>query len=148
MKIKLEDIEGKWYIQFTNFPMWLKGDKKSPAIKYQIDKKWGRVGLTDKVTYYKNGKFKRILGFDFPQNAENTKMKWRGNGWLLPITSKWEISHLKTDQKWMHISFSQSLFTPAGHDILTMQEKPEPKVLHEIEEYRKENGLQDLVQLQ
>ena len=26
--INLQELEGKWHIIITNFPMWLKGDKK------------------------------------------------------------------------------------------------------------------------
>lgn len=33
-RIDLHDLEGKWYIHQSNFPMWLKGDKTSPAFNY------------------------------------------------------------------------------------------------------------------
>lgn len=127
--------------------MWTKEDKKSPVIKYQIDKKWGRVGLKDKVSYYQKGKYKSILGFDFPQNPENDKMKWRGSGILFFLTSNWKIEYFHEGHQWMLISFSKSLFTPGGYDVLTKKENPDLNVVSEIEEYLEEHQINDLVQL-
>ena len=35
----LELLQGRWYIHFSNFPMWLKGDKTNPTFNYTIEKR-------------------------------------------------------------------------------------------------------------
>jgi hypothetical protein len=45
--LKLEELEGKWFIHFSNFPMWLKGDKTSPAFNYTIEKRGEAILLLD-----------------------------------------------------------------------------------------------------
>ena len=76
--LKLEDLEGKWFIHFTNFPMWLKGDKTHPTFNYTVK----NGGLTDAVAYEKNGKHKSILGFDKPVDKTNQQFVWHGRGIL------------------------------------------------------------------
>lgn len=53
--INLQELEGKWYIISTNFPMWLKGDKINPNFNYKISEKDGVIGLIDEVKYTQNG---------------------------------------------------------------------------------------------
>ena len=36
--INLLELEGKWHIILTNFPMWLQGDKKNPNFNYKWSK--------------------------------------------------------------------------------------------------------------
>ena len=141
MKVKLEDLEGKWYVQYTNFPMWLKEENKDPFFKYYIDKKNGKVGLRDTVGYYKDGDFKDIKGFDFPQNPENTKMKWKGSGWLFLARSYWEIKHMGKSKDWMLIYFSKTMFTPEGYDVVTRKSDLDPETKTDILDYLSEHQL-------
>lgn len=41
-QINLHELEGKWHVILTNFPMWLKGDKKKKS-EFQLQngrKRW------------------------------------------------------------------------------------------------------------
>ncbi len=90
-KIELDQLEGTWHIIYTNFPMWLKGDKTDPMISYMIENKNNSIGLRDQVDYQNNGKISSIIGFDKPLNDLNTKFEWRGKGIIGLLTSNWEI---------------------------------------------------------
>ena len=121
----LETLAGKWYIHFSDFPMWLKGDKKRPTFNYTIVEKKGIKGLKDAVVYEKNGKQKAILGFDTPTDATNTQFVWRGYGFLFFAKSNWKIIYIDSRNTWAVIQFEKTLFTPAGFDIISKNEKIE-----------------------
>ncbi len=118
-ELELNDLSGKWYIHLTNFPMWLKGDKTRPTFNYTVDEKNGKKGLLDEVIYQKNGKAKRIVGFDKPLNAHNTKFVWRGKGLMGLLKSKWEVLYFNPQEQWAIIYFEKTLFTPAGYDVIS-----------------------------
>lgn len=141
--MNLEQIEGKWYIHYTNFPMWLNGDKKEPFFRYAIDKRGGKVGLKDTVGYYKNTQLKTIKGFDFPRNPENTMYKWRGSGWLFLVNSLWRIDHFAKSGQWMLIAFEKTFFTPSGYDVVSKKQQLSMVMQEEIEQVLTENNLQE-----
>lgn len=117
--IDLTDLEGKWFINQSNFPMWLKGYKTSPTFNYTIVKKKKGTFLMDRVEYVKNGKAKSINGIDKPLSASNTEFIWRGNGILRILKSKWKILYIDTKSQWAIIYFEKTLFTPEGYDIIS-----------------------------
>lgn len=117
--LTLELLAGTWYIHYTNFPMWLKGDKLQPTFNYSISERNGKQGLNDVVRYTKNGKVKEIVGFDTPLNVENTSFKWRGKGLLALFVSKWDIKYYDEEHDWALIYFSKTLATPDGYDVIT-----------------------------
>jgi hypothetical protein len=119
MKIELQDLEGRWYINQSNFPMWLKGDKTKPSLNYSIQEKGGKKGLLDAVEYEQNGKSKSIKGFDTILDTNNTQFVWRGKGLLAILTSKWSILHLAPSKEWAIIYFQKTLFTPKGYDVIS-----------------------------
>lgn len=129
---KLENLEGKWYIVFTNFPMWLKGDKTQPSFNYRIETRGGKTGLKDEVTYLKKGKIRSIVGFDFPKDSTNVHFIWRGNGILGLLSSSWSIDFLSPTNDWAIISFEKTMFTPAGYDVITREQRPSPELLEKI----------------
>ena len=50
-----EFLYGQWYIHYSTFPMWLKGDKCQPTFHYAL----GRHGqIEDTVRYSKKGVLK------------------------------------------------------------------------------------------
>jgi len=128
MSYSLKDLEGKWYIVFTNFPMWLKGDKKQPTFNYKIlDNR-----LLDEVKYIKNGREKTITGYDTPENTENSKFTWCGKGLLGLLSSKWEIKKVSADKTWMLIYFKKTLFTPEGYDIVSRKTVQDAETLEKM----------------
>jgi lipocalin len=119
MVIPLEALQGTWYIHFSNFPMWLKGDKTNPTFNYTIEKQDGIEGLKDEVIYLKKGKQKSIVGFDKSTNTTNTQFVWRGRGLLSLLKSKWQVLYVDPTNTWAVIGFEKTLFTPSGYDVIS-----------------------------
>jgi hypothetical protein len=146
--LTLELLVGSWYIHYTNFPMWLKGDKVQPTFNYSISSRNGKEGLIDVVRFMKNGKMKEIIGFDTPLNEENTSFKWRGKGMLALFTSKWEIKYYDKEHDWALIYFSKTLATPEGYDVITrkpqLEAREEASILDKLNELGLENLLTQL----
>ena len=132
--INLQELEGKWHIILTNFPMWLKGDKKNPNFNYKIAERDSVMGLIDEVKYKQNGQTKSINGFDKPLNIENTSFEWRGNGFLSLLSSKWQILHLDSTKQWAIIYFESTLFTPKGYDVICRDTQPSSLIMRNVEE--------------
>jgi len=131
----IQQLQGKWYIHYTNFPMWLKGNKTNPAFNYTLGTRKGISGLVDEVSYFKNGKQKFIRGFDFPVENNPSAFVWRGNGWMSILSSKWKIIYMSEDKQWAVIEFEKTLFTPAGFDVVGKEENLDEKQVNVIEEY-------------
>ena len=69
-KLELTDIQGRWYVIQSNFPMWLKGKKTNPTFNYSIIERKGDTALLDEVKYLKKGKNKTITGCVMMLSAE------------------------------------------------------------------------------
>ena len=117
--VKLTDLEGTWYINQSNFPMWLRGDKTLPTFNYTVAHRKSDIFLLDKVAYLGNGKQKAIHGIDRPLNNNNSEFVWRGKGILRLLKSEWKILHLDTVNQWAIIYFEKTLFTPKGYDVIS-----------------------------
>lgn len=137
-KINLEALAGKWCIILSNFPMWLKGDKKNPTFNYKVIERDGILGLIDEVKYTQNGRTKSIKGFDKSLNFENTLFEWRGDGLLSILSSKWQILFLDTTEQWAIIYFEKTLFTPKGYDVICRETQPSGLTMRKIEEKLRE----------
>jgi hypothetical protein len=139
--LKIEDLEGKWFINNSNFPMWLKGDKTSPTFNYTIENKGKIVLLLDKVTYMKKGKPATITGFDTPVNNDLTEFIWRGKGILKLLKSRWRILFIDTKHQWAIIHFDKTLFTPEGYDVISRNKTLKPATEMDIKKKLNELGV-------
>jgi hypothetical protein len=139
--IPLHDLEGKWHIVLSNFPMWLKGDKTSPSLNYAVETKGTVTGLRDEVISQKRGKSQSIVGFDTPLDGANTRFLWRGKGLLSLLTSQWEIVHLEAHGEWAIIYFEKTLFTPEGYDVIARHKHLSPEILADIQSVLRECGI-------
>ena len=137
-KISFEKLEGKWYIHQTNFPMWLKGDKKNPTLNYSITTIKNKKVLFDEVIYIKNAKQKSIKGYDFALNKNNTSFKWKGKGLLSMLSSKWKIIYYNKEENWAIIKFEKTLFTPKGYDVISKNKNLSRILLEKINSKTKE----------
>ena len=117
----LQYLEGSWYINRSNFPMWLSGKKTEPTFNYTLQKKSGKYRLLDEVKFFKNGKEKSIVGFDYPIERSPAQFVWRGKGLLFIAKSKWAVLHYDEQLLWMLIKFEKTLFTPPGYDIVSRE---------------------------
>jgi len=143
--ININDLEGKWYINQSNFPMWLKGDRISPSFNYTVIKQKENFYLLDEVSYLKKGKIKYIKGIDKPTNNFNTAFVWRGKGMLHLLKSKWTVLHFDKQQQWAIIYFEKTLFTPAGYDVISRNEQLSPSLAQEVDNQLKLLGIQQLL---
>jgi hypothetical protein len=139
--IPLHDLEGRWYIVLSNFPMWLKGDKTVPSLNYAVEIKGTVTGLRDEVISQKRGKPQSIVGFDTPLDSANTRFLWRGKGLLSLLTSRWEIVHLEAHLQWAIIHFEKTLFTPEGYDVIARRKQLSPEMLVDIQSALRECGI-------
>lgn len=121
--MQLDDFAGSWYVNMTNFPMWLKGDKTCPTLNYKVGNKGGVKGLFDEVIYLENGKQKSIKGFDKPLNDYLTSYVWRGKGLLWLLSSKWDLVHIDKEKQIAITHFEKTLFTPEGVDVISKKKE-------------------------
>jgi hypothetical protein len=132
--LNLHALQGTWYIHYSDFPMWLKGDKQYPTFTYTIQRRKGVVGLKDEVRYLKNNKAKSINGFDRPVENHPRSFVWRGDGFLVLLKSKWDILYLDPAVGWAIIHFEKTLFTPEGYDVMARSAQLTEKMEQEIQE--------------
>jgi hypothetical protein len=138
--LKLSELEGRWFVVRSNFPMWLKGKKTNPSFSYTVTSKGKNTVLLDEVQYQKKSKAKSIVGYDKPVNTQNRSFVWRGKGILAGLKSKWSILYLDSNQQWMIIHFKKTLFTPEGYDVISKSKSVNPetdrKVLEKLKELK------------
>jgi hypothetical protein len=110
-------LPGRWVVKATNFPMWLTGERRDPAFEYVVLRSDPLV-LADEVTYVElDGKVKSIRGVD---RWNGTGFTWKMNGLRgLFVKSRWEIAGLR--QGLVVLRFEQSVFTPAGVDVIVAE---------------------------
>ena len=109
----------------TNFPMWLKGDRREPTITYEVLGTDPLV-LSDVVAYRAlDGSHKSIVGSD---RWRHGGFKWRGAGRWRPFVSHWAVTGASEDGTVLALHFSRSLVTPAGIDILVRDGSDWPEV--------------------
>jgi lipocalin len=133
-KMELQDFEGTWYIHLTNFPQWLKEKNQNPTLNYSIGKRNDKKGLNDLVKYERNGKQKTISGFDFPLDSTNTQFNWKGKGILSLVGSKWWVVAYNSEKQWMITQFENTLFSPAGVDVISKSKTLSESELKEIQQ--------------
>lgn len=142
--LALEDIAGRWYIHYTNFPRWLKGDRTEPHFDYGLGEKNGVKGLTDTVWALKKGRPTILLGFDTPTDGLNRSFIWRGKGLLALLKSHWQFVHTDFEQGWALIQFSKTAFTPSGYDVIARQATLLPQQRQAIMDYMNQHHLPPL----
>lgn len=135
-----EDFRGKWYINMTNFPMWLKGDRTSPSLNYEPETRNGITGLKDKVIFTKGGKETSIEGFDKPINDTGARYSWRGNGLLWLLESKWQVLYFDREKQLMITHFDKTIFTPSGMDVISRKKQLSDNEIEEVFNIIKEKG--------
>lgn len=141
MKLSLADLEGRWYILLSNFPVWLKGDKTNPSLNYTVETKGAVTGLRDEVISQKQGKPQSIIGFDTPLDGANRTFEWRGKGLLSVLRSRWEIVYLSAKGEWAIIHFEKTLFTPEGYDVIARSNIVSQELLASIRSALRECGI-------
>ncbi|MBP1046259.1 hypothetical protein I6N96_08175 [Enterococcus sp. BWM-S5] len=118
MKELYEQLSGRWLIQATNFPMWLSEKRRKPSITYGL-LAVEPLTLSDRVEYRNaKGKRKIIKGVDTAIEYGQS-FKWRGEGILALLSSRWDI--VAIEDNILVIRFEKSLVTPGGVDVLVRE---------------------------
>lgn len=138
LDFNLKEIEGRWFVNMSTFPMWLKGDKINPTFNYALRKE---NTLSDTVMFEKNGKQKSIRGID---KFRNQTFTWRGNGILKIAKSEWQILYFDRENRIAIIRFAKTLFTPAGYDVISRKKSLEPELEKQIRELILSMGIDEL----
>ncbi len=137
----INKLEGKWYIIYTNFPMWLKGDKQNPCFTYEVKEDY----LIDKVSYTTKGKVRFINGYDTLLSPNH--FEWRGKGLTKFLKSRWSIKYINEHYDWALIHFEKTLFTPEGYDIIARSKELDYIQLSEMKHVMEQSNLLALTKL-
>jgi|TARA_R110002003_G_scaffold104_9_gene8255 hypothetical protein len=129
--------------------MWKKN--RNVVITYTPITNTSPPQIDDLVTYQplNSTSQKTVHGVDKPFSVPNTAAagegegevaslgyNWRGKGWLMIASSKWEIlgygEEDVTGNSWVVTYFAKTLFTPAGLDFYSRQGRLAPKTVEDI----------------
>lgn len=126
--------------------MW----KKSRNVRITYTPIAGTPHIDDVVSYqaHTSTAIKTVHGVDKPFEVPNTAAAegegekasmayhWRGKGWLMIASSKWEIlgygEEEGTGNSWVVTYFAKTLFTPAGVDFYSRKGDLTPKTVEDI----------------
>jgi hypothetical protein len=144
-------LSGPWNVTHSTLPMWKKS--RNVRITYTPISSTTPAAIDDVVTYQSLGsdKIKTVLGVDKAfevdppsTTAEGTDASeeraslgydWRGKGWLVIATSKWEIlgyGEEGTGNRYVVTYFAKTLFTPAGVDFYSRKGNLTPETIEGI----------------
>lgn len=129
--------------------MWKKN--RNVRITYTPIEGTSPVQIDDVVTYNPIGSdaVKTVHGVDKPFEVPNTAAAqegdgqrasmayhWRGKGWLMIASSKWEILGYGDEEgsgnSWVVTYFAKTLFTPAGVDFYSRKGNLKPETVESI----------------
>ncbi|KAF1951319.1 hypothetical protein CC80DRAFT_209656 [Byssothecium circinans] len=145
----LKWLSGSWNVTHSTLPMWRKN--KNVIITYTPVPNTSPPQLDDIVTYnpISSSSTKTVHGLDKPFSVPNTASSegeakdtaslayhWRGKGWLMIASSKWEIlgygEEEGTGNAWVVTYFAKTMFTPAGIDIYSRKGKLKAELVEAI----------------
>jgi hypothetical protein len=127
--------------------MWKKS--RNVRITYTAIANTTPTQIDDEVTYQSlsSDAIKSVRGVDKPFEVPNTEpaegevaslgYNWRGKGWLMIASSKWEILGYgdepgTAENSWVVTYFARTLFTPAGIDFYSRKGSLTPETIDRI----------------
>lgn len=121
-QLDAKSVLGTWHVGASTFPMWLDGTRASPTFTYSEPQlREGRVTLRDVVSYQRNGQLETIEGVDVQHATTPSHFTWSGRGFLAAFTSEWDVVFLDAERGLAIITFSPTLATPAGLDVISRE---------------------------
>jgi len=138
---------GKWCVVHSTLPLWK--DKKDVTITYTLPESpeplkalaFEPLRFDDTVQYRSatassSSSPWTVKGVDTlivaPENSSfepGASFQWRGKGLLTLVSSRWQV--LGYGEGWVVTFFSKTIFTPAGIDIYSRDEKGVSKELYD-----------------
>ncbi|CAE6437027.1 unnamed protein product [Rhizoctonia solani] len=154
-RFDIDKFMGKWHVVSSTLPLWK--SRSDVTITYSpllVSPSSTTIKFDDVVEYRSRSSpgspKSRVVGVDTlvatPHDAPEgyvsaVSYHWRGKGWLMIATSKWQVLGYDPDQGWAVTYFSKTLFTPAGLDIYARDPTSISKeVVDEIKEATKKLG--------
>jgi hypothetical protein len=143
-------LSGTWNVTHSTLPMWK--NNRNVRITYAPIPNTSPTQVDDTVTYQalNSTSLKTIHGVDKPFDVPNTTAAtgdddaaasmayhWRGKGWLMIASSKWEILGYGNEEgmpanAWVVTYFAKTLFTPAGVDFYSRKGSLTPQTVEAI----------------
>ncbi|OBZ68202.1 hypothetical protein A0H81_11926 [Grifola frondosa] len=118
----LEQFMGTWHVTHSTLPLWK--SRKDVTITYTLkdtQSSPNTLQFDDIVEYRSKSDPPSSTRTRIP--PPRTRYKWRGKGWLMVASSRWQILGCSSDTSptaasaWALTYFEKTLFTPAGLDI-------------------------------
>jgi lipocalin len=126
-------VQGTWHVVATTFPMWTEGRRREPTFTYSgLRREGGRVRFDDTVGFVRDGERDAIEGVDTQHAGVPTHFTWRGRGWLCLFTSEWDVVALDPAGRWAALTFSSTIATPAGVDVIARDATLDPATLASV----------------
>lgn len=144
--LDLDKFMGTWFVTYSTLPLWK--SRKDVTISYTPKESSGGLTQFDDLVKYRSNsdspssKLNSVIGVDTlvvpPSTAgatadiPKTRFKWRGKGWLMIASSRWQIlgcSSASETSQWAITYFEKTLFTPAGLDIYARTSEGLPDAL-------------------
>ena len=120
LALEARQLEGTWHVGGTTFPMWRDGTKTAPRFEYsRLETRDGVTTMDDRVSYLEAGKPGAIEGIDTQSPDVPTHFTWRGRGLLGLFRSDWDVVFVDPKGRFAIITFSRTLATPAGLDVIS-----------------------------
>lgn len=112
-----EFLMGTWRVTHSTLDMW-KSNRNITITYKPLDSPPGAVDDLVEYQPLKSDKQKSVRGVDTPDPEISAKYNWRGRGWLMIASSKWEVlAYGSEDGGWAVTYFAKTLFTKAGIDV-------------------------------
>jgi len=140
MNALLHFLIGTWFVTYSNFPLWTKGNKTKPTFTYTLLERKNSPVLFDEVNYKKKGKVHTINGYDYPDKKDSTAFVWKGKGILSLLKSRWRVVLKDESGQWALIYFSKTLFTPEGVDFISRQPSLPANVLEQVKSFMQKDS--------
>ncbi|KAF1357518.1 hypothetical protein EJ07DRAFT_78694, partial [Lizonia empirigonia] len=156
-----------WNVTHSTLPMWKKFRNVRITYTALSTPNGGATHLDDTVTYQplsrSKSKISTVRGVDKPDDSTSSTSStqpphdflasacytWRGRGWLMIATSRWEIlgwgdepatGNTDTGNSWVVTYFAKTLFTPAGVDVYSRRGVLRPETVAGIQRALEELG--------
>lgn len=132
---KLKSIEGRWFLQYSGCPLWLRGNVDTISFNYELEHKGEELVLKERIEFRKNGKMKMKRGFEIPSEDANF-FQWKGIGLNKFFRNKSKILH--HEDNLLVMWFEKTVSTPESIDVLTRKKNFNAKesmgILKKLEE--------------
>lgn len=126
-------MKGRWYIQASNFKLWLDGKYSIPGNNYtNFRLKNKKLRFDDLLIFYKGEKENHIKGKLVQKDENKLDFVWKGKGLFFWMKSKWRIVASDAEGQWIVLYSTKTATSPEGMDVMSKNKKMSEKEVREI----------------